>query len=70
MNILRNFSLFWYDFIVGDAWELAAGVVIALVLSAALASTVWQNMTWLLLPFIIGLSLVASLAWYAWKQQS
>jgi len=69
MNILRSFLLFWYDFIVGDAWELAAGVVIALVVSAALASTVWHNMTWLLLPILIGLSLAGSLVWYARKQQ-
>jgi hypothetical protein len=37
MTYLKKFLLFWYDFIVGDDWMIAAGVVIALVLSAALA---------------------------------
>jgi hypothetical protein len=37
MTYLKNFLLFWYDFIVGDDWMLAAGVVMALLLSAALA---------------------------------
>jgi hypothetical protein len=37
MTYLKNFLLFWYDFIVGDDWMIAAGVVMALVLSAALA---------------------------------
>ena len=37
MTYLKNFLLFWYDFMVGDDWMIAAGVVMALVLSAALA---------------------------------
>ncbi len=31
MKYVRGFFAFWYDFIVGDAWEVAAGVVAALV---------------------------------------
>jgi hypothetical protein len=31
MKYIRGFFAFWYDFIVGDAWEVAAGVVISLV---------------------------------------
>ena len=69
MNLLRKFGQFWYDFIVGDAWELAVGVVIALVVSAAFTSTVWQSVVWILLPLIISLTLAGSLAGYAWKQQ-
>jgi len=30
MKYIRGFFAFWYDFIVGDAWEVAAGVVISL----------------------------------------
>ena len=30
MKHLRAFGAFWYDFIIGDSWEVAAGVVIAL----------------------------------------
>ncbi len=28
MRFLRNFGRFWYDFIVGDDWRVAAGVVV------------------------------------------
>lgn len=30
MNYVKGFFAFWYDFIVGDAWEVAAGVLISL----------------------------------------
>ena len=33
MTFVRNFGAFWYDFIVGDSWELAAGVVGLLVVT-------------------------------------
>jgi hypothetical protein len=36
MTYVRDFLLFWYDFIVGDDWMITAGVGTALVLSAAL----------------------------------
>lgn len=32
MKYIRGFFAFWYDFIVGDAWEVAAGVIVALLL--------------------------------------
>ncbi len=31
MKYVKGFFAFWYDFIVGDAWEVAAGVVVCLV---------------------------------------
>ena len=34
---LRAFGLFWWDFVVGDDWLIAAGVVAALVVTAVLA---------------------------------
>ncbi len=34
MKYLVGFVRFWYDFIVGDAWEVAVGVVVALALAA------------------------------------
>lgn len=34
---LRAFAAFWWDFIVGDDWRVAAGVVVAFVLAAVLA---------------------------------
>jgi len=30
MTYLKHFVRFWYDFIVGDDWIVAAGVVVAL----------------------------------------
>lgn len=30
MRRLRAFGAFWYDFVVGDDWRVAAGVVLAL----------------------------------------
>jgi hypothetical protein len=34
---LRSFGAFWWDFIVGDDWLIAAGIVAALVVTAVLA---------------------------------
>jgi hypothetical protein len=34
---LRSFGAFWWDFIVGDDWLIAAGIVVALVVTAVLA---------------------------------
>ena len=39
MRFLRAFGRFWYDFIVGDDWRIAAGVVLVLAAGAALAGT-------------------------------
>lgn len=32
MKYVTGFFAFWYDFIVGDAWEVAAGVLVSLLL--------------------------------------
>jgi len=37
MTFLKAFGLFWYDFIIGDDWKIAAYVVVALALVAILA---------------------------------
>lgn len=37
MNFLKTFGRFWYDFIIGDDWKVAAYVVVALAIAAALA---------------------------------
>jgi hypothetical protein len=34
MRHLRGFGRFWFDFVVGDDWRIAAGVVAALGLGA------------------------------------
>jgi len=47
MRRLRAFGLFWWDFVVGDDWRSAAGVVIALGVTAALVA-VGVNAWWLM----------------------
>lgn len=39
MRFIRGFFQFWYDFLVGDCWEIAIGVVIVLGLGAILIGT-------------------------------
>jgi hypothetical protein len=39
MGFITGFFRFWYDFIVGDAWEIAAGIVVVLVICAVLGAT-------------------------------
>ena len=55
---LRAFGRFWYDFVVGDDWRVAVGVVAALSITAALAITPLP--VWLLLPFAVAAILTAS----------
>ena len=55
MTYLKNFGLFWYDFIIGDDWRIAATVVVALALTSLLVHT--GNVGWWVLP----LAVVASL---------
>lgn len=35
-GIVAGFFRFWYDFLIGDSWEIAAGVATALVVSVLL----------------------------------
>ena len=59
MTYLTHFLLFWYDFIVGDDWMIAAGVVLALAVSAVLARY-HVNAWWVMLVAVVVL-LAASL---------
>jgi hypothetical protein len=56
---IRSFALFWYDFVVGDDWRLAAGVVVALGLTALLAHAT-SIAAWWITPIIVIVVLVAS----------
>jgi hypothetical protein len=57
---LRQFGAFWYDFIVGDDWRIAAGVIVTItaVFVAAHHSLNW----WWLLPMAVFLFLGLSIA--------
>ena len=36
---LKAFASFWYDFLIGDDWRVAVGVVVALAVTAAVSRT-------------------------------
>jgi hypothetical protein len=38
MRLVAGFARFWWDFIVGDDWRIAAGVVLVLGVGAVLVS--------------------------------
>ena len=58
MNRIKAFGAFWYDFVIGDDWQVAALVVVALAVTALLVHVAGVN-TWWLLP----LAAFAALAW-------
>ncbi len=47
MKFVRGFGQFWYDFIIGDDWKIAAAVVIALSIGAVAVSHAAHNAVWL-----------------------
>jgi hypothetical protein len=55
---IRRFLHFWYDFIVGDDWTVAATVVIAVALTYALAHH--GVAAWWVLPATVVASLTQS----------
>lgn len=61
MGFVVRFCAFWYDFIVGDDWILAAGVVIALALGAAVARSGLSSAAWVVMPVAILVTLSVSL---------
>src|SRR5262249_16267042 len=64
---IKAFLAFWYDFIIGDDWLVAAGVVIALALTYALSRTTVP--AWWLLPLALAVLLPVSLWREARKQR-
>ncbi|HET9081548.1 MAG TPA: hypothetical protein VFO01_13695 [Trebonia sp.] len=58
MKQLKAFGGFWYDFVIGDDWHVAALIVIGLVLTEVLTHAAKVN-AWWLLPVVA----LAALAW-------
>lgn len=56
---LKAFGAFWYDFVVGDDWRVAVGVVLALAVTAAVATT--SVPAWWILPAAVAVLLPVSL---------
>ena len=59
MSRLRGFGRFWWDFVVGDDWRVAAGLALAIVAVALLQRA--DLAAWWLLPLAVAGLLYASL---------
>ena len=57
---LRAFGAFWYDFVIGDDWVVAAGVVVGLLATWGLHSA--GVTAWWVLPLLLVVLLPVSLA--------
>jgi hypothetical protein len=57
MSLLRGFLRFWYDFIVGDDWRIAVGVVLVLAAGALLVAA--DAFTDAVLAPLVGAGIVA-----------
>jgi apolipoprotein N-acyltransferase len=58
MKYLRSFALFWWNFVVGDDWRVAAGLAVALGLTSLLTHE-GINAWWLLPLAVAGLLAVS-----------
>ncbi|HEX6663019.1 MAG TPA: hypothetical protein VF025_05045 [Gaiellaceae bacterium] len=56
---MRRFAAFWWDFVVGDDWRVAVGIVAAFGLTALLAAT--SVPAWWLMPLAVATILWVSL---------
>jgi hypothetical protein len=61
MKLVKNFLAFWYDFIIGDDWVVAAGAVVLLAASGALAHGNLHTIAWVLMPVGVVVVLAISL---------
>jgi hypothetical protein len=62
---LRGFGAFWYDFVIGDDWVIAAGIVVALAGTYGLTQA--GVAAWWLLPLLVAVLLPVSL-WRATRK--
>jgi hypothetical protein len=66
MRYIKAFLKFWYDFIVGDDWTIAASIAVGISVTFWLAQSKIQ--AWWLLPTVAILTLGVSL-WRAARSQ-
>jgi len=59
MKLVVGFFRFWYDFIVGDDWRMAATLVVVIAIAALLAAA--GVSIWWLTPLAVATTLAASL---------
>jgi hypothetical protein len=60
MKYVRAFGRFWWDFVVGDDWVSAAGIILAIGLTAALVAEGVN--AWWVMPAGVAIVLWVSLA--------
>jgi hypothetical protein len=61
MTFLKSFAGFWYDFIVGDSWELAVGVLSTLLIAKAIDVLAPAEFAIPFLPIALPIAVVAVL---------
>jgi hypothetical protein len=59
MSKIKGFFRFWYDFIVGDDWRVAAMIVVGIAATALLSHNGVN--AWWLMPIVVITALAASL---------
>ena len=64
MKWLKTFGAFWYDFIVGDDWSIAVGVVAAVGATALVHHT--GLTAWPIVPIVVAIMLTSSI----WRARS
>jgi len=57
---LRSFGAFWYDFVVGDDWRVAVGVVVSLGVTYAVTDAE-STTAWWIVPIAVVVLLPLSL---------
>jgi hypothetical protein len=67
MTRIESFLRFLWDFVIGDDWRVAAGVAVALGLTALVADTTVA--AWWILPGAVALLLAGSV-WHAGRTRS
>lgn len=61
---IAGFGRFWYSFIIGDDWTVAAAVLVGSLGTWALVSA--SISAWWLLPLVV----VASTTWSVWRKRA
>ncbi len=59
MSRVKAFGAFWYDFVIGDDWVIAVGVVVALAITALVVTA--GLVGWWIVPSAVVLLLPLSL---------
>lgn len=62
LSRLKSFGAFWYDFVIGDDWRVAVGVVAAFALTWAVSRT--SVPAWWVAPVVVA-ALLALSVWRA-----